>query len=74
MQKTLKDLTEIELKAIAFDEIQKINQAEKILNIINNELASRAKNTQPTNKMEEEVIVTPEVTEEVVETVEEVVA
>lgn len=73
MQKTQKDLSIIELKAIAFDEVNKISTAQNILNIINDELKSREENAQTKTKMEnEEVIVTPEVTEEVVETVEEV--
>jgi hypothetical protein len=74
MNKTQKDLSDIELKAIAYDEMTKIEKAHNILNIINQELASRAQNTQTKTKMGEETVVTPEVTEKVVETVEETVA
>ena len=45
MQKTLKEFTEVELKALAFDTLVLIEQNQKNLQIINNELQSRAKPT-----------------------------
>lgn len=71
MQKQLKDFSDVELKAIAYDTIAKIEQEQKTLQTINNELASRAnKKAQPKPKMEEEVKVEGEVVETTEETVE----
>ena len=61
-QKSIKDLTEIELKAIAYDELAKLEVAQNNLKIINNELASRAEKTQTKSIMEDENI-TPTVEE-----------
>lgn len=66
MQKQLKDFTEVELKAINWDTLVEIEKLQAQKQAINNELASRAKNTQPNNNMENEVTGT-EVVEETAE-------
>jgi len=79
MQKTIKDFSIIELKSIAYDELIKLEQAKSNIKIINQELASRAENTQTKPNMDETNI-TPAVEEatvsgeEVTTTEEEVVA
>jgi len=57
MQKTLKDFSDTELKAICYDELAKLEQAQNNIKVINQELASRAQNTQPKSNMEDETIV-----------------
>lgn len=51
-QKTIKDLTATELKAIAYDEIVKLEQAQNNIKIINAELVARS---QPPVETKEEV-------------------
>jgi hypothetical protein len=41
MQKQLKDFTEVELKALAYDNVAQLEQAQNNLKVINNELARR---------------------------------
>ena len=67
----VKNLSELEIKAISYENIKQIDSLQKGLALLENELASRAKNTQTKPKMEEEVKVeapVEEVAEEVVET------
>ena len=58
MNKTIKELTVTELKALVYDNMGTIEQAKNNINIINQEIAERAKST-PT-----EAPVVPEVIEE----------
>lgn len=62
--KQLKNFTDVELKAINWDILVEIEKLQAQKQAINNELASRAKNTQATPKMEneQEVVVESEVT------------
>jgi len=53
MQKQLKDFTEVELKAIAYDNLVQLEQAQKNIKVINDELNSRTQNAQPNKFMEE---------------------
>ena len=65
-EKTIKDLSVVELKAFGFDQIAAMNQAEYSLKVINQELASR--NQPPVEPTADgEVTGTEEVTEEVKE-------
>lgn len=48
MNKQLSEYTEIELKAIAYDELQKLQFAQTNLRIINEELNKRAQNSDIT--------------------------
>jgi hypothetical protein len=79
MQKNVQDFTDIELKAIAFDNLVQAEQCQNVIKTINNELASRAQNTQPKKPMDEQTTpqeesesTTPEVTETTPETDETV--
>ena len=64
--KQLKDFTEVELKAINWDTLVEIEKLQAQKTAINNELASRAKNTQTNKPMENETTGT-EVVEETAE-------
>ena len=46
MEKTLDSLTEIELKALAYDTIAQLQSLQQNLQAINQELAKRAQNSQ----------------------------
>lgn len=77
----IKKITTESLKAIAYDNLVQLEQAQKNIKIINDELVSRTQNTQPDNNMENETTgtevveetsevtgtETPETTEEVAE-------
>lgn len=60
MQTQIAQLSDVQLKAIAYDELAKIENAQKILQVINNELASRAQKAQEKPKMENETKTTEE--------------
>lgn len=52
MQKELKDFTEVELKAMVYDQLITLESCQNNIKVINQELSSRA---QPVVKEEEEV-------------------
>lgn len=53
-QKTIKDFSIVELKALAYDEIVKMEQAQNNIKVINQELVARSQ--PPVEKVEAEVI------------------
>lgn len=56
----LEDMTVIELKALAYDQAAQLEQAQRNLKVINQEIANKLKE----KNMDEEVVATPEVAEE----------
>jgi hypothetical protein len=66
MYKQLKDYTETELKATAYDQLVVLEQAQTNIKVINQELASRAQNTQTKTNMDENKIETSTTESEVV--------
>ena len=46
MEKKLSDLTVIELKSLAYDELARLESAQSNLRILNQEIANRAQQTQ----------------------------
>lgn len=48
MAKDIKDYTEVELKALAYDELAKIEMAQLNLRAINTEIAKRQPTSEPT--------------------------
>lgn len=46
MEKKLSDLTVIELKSLAYDELARLEAAQSNLRILNQEIANRAQQTQ----------------------------
>lgn len=59
-QKTIKDFSVVELKALAYDEIVKVEQAQNNIKVINQELIARS---QPPVESKEEVTPTDEKTD-----------
>lgn len=53
MNKTIKDFTDVELKAMAYDNLATIEQAQAVIKAINQELASRANTPVQTETTEE---------------------
>lgn len=47
MEKRLQDLTDVELKALAYDQLAQLQQCQNNLNVINGELSRRTQTSQP---------------------------
>lgn len=50
MEKKLSDLTVVELKSLAYDELARVEQAQTNLRILNQEIGSRIQQTQQTQQ------------------------
>ncbi len=75
METPITDVSDVQLKAFAYDELAKIEQAQKILKALNNEIARRTQQPSQqkptmeneTQTTEEEVIDAPATPEETTE-------
>lgn len=63
----LKKLTDIEIKAAAYDTLAIIEDKQKILEILNREIQSRALQAKQKNNMEETTVEAPATPEETAE-------